>query len=211
MIRTGLMKKLMWIIVPIAFTFIFMVTVNYKEGRPWISLVFVWLAYLTASASCLSNKGSQHAILNYTMTLCALGYFFIELIAAVVFLYIYTDIPQWAFTTQLLLFVVFVLLFGFVYITNHQTNHQIQELKDDINLVNQWEAKAALMHLNNPSDRTKELFDILKATPVKSNSSVAAIDGEISSLIEKGTDTELIIQKIKERNLLLKVNNCDCP
>lgn len=207
MIRTGLMKILMWVIVPIAFTVIFFVTVDYKEGAPWISLVFVWLAYLTASASCLSNIGSQHVILNYTLTLCAVGYFFIELIAAVVFIYIYTDIPQWAFTTQFLLFVAFVLLFGFVYITNHKTSRQIQELKDEMNLVNLWKAKVALMQLNNPSDKTKELLDILKATPVKSNSAVAAIDDEISSLIEDEMNTELIIQKIKERNLLLKVNN----
>ena len=207
MIRTGLMKILMWIIVPIAFTIIFIATVDYKEGGPWISLVFVWLAYLTASASCLSRIGSQHAILNYTLTLCAVGYFFIELIAAVAFLYIYTDIPQWAFAIQLLLFVAFVLLFGFVYITNHQTNRQIQELKDEMNLVNQWKAKVALMLLNNPSDKTKELLDILKATPAKSNSAVAAIDDEISSMIDNEMNAELLIQKIKERNLLIKMNN----
>lgn len=207
MIRTGLMKMLMWVIVPIVFTIIFFVTVDYKEGGPWISLVFVWLAYLTASASCLSNMGRQYAILKYTLALCAVGYFLVELIAAVAFLYIYTDIPQWAFTTQLLLFVVFVMLFGFVYITNHKTSRQIQELKDEKNLVNLWKAKVALMQLNNPSDKTKELLDILKATPVKSNFAVAAIDDEISSLIENEMNTELIIQKIKERNLLLKVNN----
>lgn len=207
MIRTSLMKMLMWAIVPIAFTIIFIVTVDYKEGGAWISLVFVWLAYLTASASCLSKIGSQHAILNYTLTLCAVGYFFIELIAAVAFLYIYTYIPQWAFAIQLLLFVAFVLLFGFVYITNHQTNRQIQELKDEMNLVNQWKAKVALMLLNNPSNKTKELLDILKATPVRSNSAVTAIDDEISSMIDNEMNTELIIQKIKERNLLIKMNN----
>lgn len=207
MIRTSLMKMLMWAIVPIAFTIIFIVTVDYKEGGAWISLVFVWLAYLTASASCLSKIGSQHAILNYTLTLCAVGYFFIELIAAVAFLYIYTDIPQWAFAIQLFLFVAFVLLFGFVYITNHQTNRQIQELKDEMNLVNQWKAKVALMLLNNPSNKTKELLDILKATPVRSNSAVTAIDDEISSMIDNEMNTEIIIQKIKERNLLIKMNN----
>ena len=204
MIRTGLMKILMWAIVPIAFTIIFLVTTDYKESGPWISLVFVWLAYLTASASCLSNIGSQYAILNYTLTLCAVGYFLIELIAAVAFLYIYTNTPQWAFTMQLLLFIIFVLLFGFVYITNHQTNRQIQELKDDINLVNQWKSKVTLMQLNNPSDKTKELLDILKATPVKSNSAVAAIDEEITNLLDDPSSTDVVIKKIKERNIVLK-------
>ena len=107
----------------------------------------------------------------------------------------------------MLLFVAFVLLFGFVYITNHQTNRQIQELKDEMNLVNQWRAKVALMLLNNPSDKTKELLDILKATPAKSNSAVAAIDDEISSMIDNEMNAELLIQKIKERNLLIKMNN----
>ena len=89
MIRTGLMKIVMWSIIPIAFTIIFFVTVDYKQSEPWISLVFVWLAYLTASVSCLSNIGNRHAILNYTLTLCAIGYILIELLAAIAFLYFY--------------------------------------------------------------------------------------------------------------------------
>ena len=80
------------------------------------------------------------------------------------------------------------------------------DLKNDANVVNQWKAKVALMQLNNPSVKTKELLAVLNSTPVKSDSVVEAIDEEISNLIEKGTDTELIIKKIKERNLLLKVN-----
>ena len=201
------MKKLMWVIVPIAYTVIFFVTVDYKESGPWISLVFVWLAYLTASASCLYSLGSKHAVLNYTLYLCAVGYFLTELIASSVFLYIYTDIPQWAFTVQLILFVAFVLLFGFVYITNHKTNRQLQNLKDDMNLVNQWRSKVSLMQLSNPTDKTKELLDILKVTPVKSNSAVAALDEEISSLIDDETNFETVIIRIKERNLLLKAYN----
>ena len=206
MIRTGLVKIVMWSIIPIAFTIIFFVTVDYKQSEPWISLVFVWLAYLIASVSCLSNIGNRHAILNYTLTLCAIGYILMELLAAVAFLYFYTDIPRWAFTIQFLLLVVYILLFGFAYISNYKSNRQMLDLKNDANVVNQWKAKVALMQLNNPSVKTKELLAVLNSTPVKSDSVVEAIDEEISNLIEKGTDTELIIKKIKERNLLLKVN-----
>ena len=198
------MKLLMWAIIPIALTLVFFATVDFKTGGSWVSFVFVWLAYLTVSVSCFSYFRGQYAILNYTLFFSAIGYFFIEIIVAVVFLYFYTDIPQWAFALQLLLYVAFVLLFGFVYITNHKTNHQIQELKDDMNLVNQWKAKAALMHLRNPSDKTKELFDILKVTPVKSNSSVKDIDEEITKMIEKEMNSELIIKRLIERNLLLR-------
>ena len=207
MIQTGLIKTLMWIIVPIAFTIFFFVTVDYKEGSHWISLIFVWLAYLTASASYILSIGNRYAILNYTLALCAIGYIIIEIIAAIAFVYIYTYLPQWAFTVQLLLFVAYILLFGYVYLTNHKTSRQMQELKNDNNLVNQWKAKAALMQLNNPSNKTKELLDLVNTTPVKSNLEVAALDKEISSLIKEPSSIDVVISKIKERNTLLKSLN----
>ena len=89
MIRTGLMKIIMWAIVPIAFTLIFFATVDYDNSEAWISLAFVWIAYLTASATCLSNWGKQLSVLNWTMYYCAVVYFVAELIAAVVFLYVH--------------------------------------------------------------------------------------------------------------------------
>ena len=207
MIRTGLMKIVMWSIIPIAFTIIFFVTVDYKQSEPWISLVFVWLAYLTASVSCLSNIGNRHAILNYTLTLCAIGYILIELLAAIAFLYFYTDIPRWAFTIQFLLLVVYILLFGIIYIFNYKTNRQMQDLKNDANLVNQWKAKVALMQLNNPSVKTKDLLAVLNTTPVKSNSVVRTIDEEITNLIDDPLSADDVIKKIKERTILLKTSN----
>lgn len=121
MIRTGLMKILMWTIVPIAFTLLFFATIDYDNGGTWISFAFVWIAYLTASATCLSNWGKQLSVLNWTMYYCAVVYFVVELVAAVVFLYIYPDYPKWSFAVQLLLQVAFVLVFGFLYISNQKT------------------------------------------------------------------------------------------
>ena len=149
MIRTSLMKILMWAIIPIAFIIIFFVTVDYKQGESWISLVFLMLAYLMVSASCTSMMGRRHAILNYTITICAVVYYLIELIVAILFLYVYKDIPQWAFTIQLLFFVAFVLLFGIVYISNQKTNRQMEDFEREVNIVKQWKSRAAQMHLNN--------------------------------------------------------------
>ena len=207
MIRTGLMKILMWTIVPIAFTLIFFTTIDYDNGGTWISLAFVWIAYLTASATCLSNWGKQLSVLNWTMYYCAVVYFVVELIAAVVFLYVYPDYPKWSFAVQLLLLVAFVLVFGFSYLSNLKTEEQSQEFIENDSRVKQWRAKVALMQMNNPSKDLEELTDLLCITPIISSPKVASIDDEISSLIEKEMNTELIIQKIKERNLLLKMNN----
>ena len=204
MIRTSLMKILMWAIIPIAFIIIFFVTVDYKQGEPWISLVFLMLAYLMVSASCASMMGRRHAILNYTITICAVVYYLIELIVAILFLYVYKDIPQWAFTIQLLFFVAFVLLFGIVYISNQKTNRQMEDFEREVNIVKQWKSRAAQMHLNNPSCKTKELLDVINATPVNSNSALMNIDEEITNLISDPSSIDAVIKKIKERNLLLK-------
>ena len=80
MIRTGLMKLIMWTIVPIAFTLIFFATVDYDNGGAWISLAFVWMAYLIASVTSLFNWGRQLSVLNWSMYYCAVVYFMVELL-----------------------------------------------------------------------------------------------------------------------------------
>ena len=208
MIRAGLMKIIMWAIVPIAFTLIFFATVDYDDGGTWISLAFVWIAYLTAFATCLSNWGKQLSVLNWTMYYCAVVYFVVELVAAVVFLYVYPDYPKWSFAVQLLLLVAFVLVFGFSYISNQKTEEQTQEIIENDLKVKQWRAKVALMQMNNPSKDLEELSDLLSITPVMSSPEVASIDDEISSMIESGIPNIIqIINKIKERNILLKLKS----
>ena len=205
MIRTGLMKILMWTIVPIAFTLLFFATIDYDNGGTWISFAFVWIAYLTASATCLSNWGKQLSVLNWTMYYCAVVYFVVELVAAVVFLYIYPDYPKWSFAVQLLLLVAFVLVFGFLYISNQKTEEQTQEFIENDSRVKQWRAKVALMQSRNPSNELKELSDLISITPIISTPEVASIDDEISSMIESGIPNIIqIINKLKERNLMLK-------
>lgn len=208
MIRAGLMKIIMWAIVPIAFTLIFFATVDYDDGGTWISLASVWIAYLTASATCMSNWGKQLSVLNWTMYYCAVIYFVVELVAAVVFLYVYPDYPKWSFAVQLLLLVAFVLVFGFSYISNQKTEEQMHEFIENNSRVKQWRAKVALMQMNNPSKNLKELIDLLSITPVMSSPEVASIDDEISAMIESGTpNVTQIFNKINERNSILKANN----
>ena len=205
MIRTGLMKIIMWAIVPIAFTCIFFATVDYDNGGAWISLAFVWFAYLTASATCLSNWGKQLSVLNWTMYYCAVVYFVVELVAAVVFLYVYPDYPKWSFAVQLLLLVVFFLVFGFSYISNQKTEEQTLEFIENDSKVKQWRTKVALMQISKPSKELDELSDLLSITPIISLPKVASIDDEISAMIESGIpNIAQIINKIKERNILLK-------
>lgn len=207
MIRTGLMKILMWAIVPIAFTLIFFATVDYDNDGAWIDLAFVWIAYITASSTCLSNWGKQLSVLNWTMYYCAVVYFVVELVVAILFLYVYPECPKWSFAVQLLLLVVFVLVFGFSYISNQKTEEQMQEFIENDSRVKQWRAKVALMQSKNPSNELKELSDLLSITPIICSPEVTFIDDEISSMIESDTpDVTQIVNKIKERTIILKTN-----
>lgn len=205
MIRTGIMKILMWAIVPIALTLVFLATVDYEKSGMWVSLVFIWLAYFTVSYTCLYKWGKQLSILNWSLYLCAMGYFLAELVAAVLFLYVLSDYPQWSFSVQLLLFVTYVLLFGVTYIANHKTDHQMREFRVNDSRVKQWRKKVALMQSVTPSNEIKELSDLLSITPIMSTPEVSSIDDEISMMIESDLkDIDLIINKIKERNIILK-------
>jgi len=142
------------------------------------------------------------------MYYCAAVYFVVELVAAVVFLYVYPGYPKWSFAVQLLLLVVFVLVFGFSYISNQKTEEQMHEFIENNSRVKQWRAKVALMQMNNPSKNLKELIDLLSITPVMSSPEVASIDDEISAMIESGTpNVTQIFNKINERNSILKANN----
>lgn len=208
MIRTEIMKILMWAIPPIALTLVFFATVDYEKGGLWISLVFMWIAYLTASAACLPKWSKPLSVLNWSLYHCAVVYFVAEIIAAILFLFVYSDFPQWSFTVQLLLLVAFVLVFGFSYISNQKTEEQMLEFHVHDSRVKQWRTKVALMQSENPSLELKELSDLLSITPIMNTAEVAAIDDEISTLIELGiSDTTKIIKKIKERNIKLKSNS----
>lgn len=205
MIRTGLMKLIMWTIVPIAFTLIFFATVDYDNGGAWISLAFVWMAYLIASVTSLFNWGRQLSVLNWSMYYCAVVYFMVELVVAVLFLYVYPEYSKWSFTIQLLLLVVFILVFGFSYISNKKTEEQMQEFFENDSRVKQWRAKVALMQSKNPSSELQELSNLLSVTPIISSSEVASIDAEISAMLESNIPNICqIIKKLKERNLLLR-------
>jgi len=202
------MKIIMWTIVTIAFTLIFFATVDYDNGGAWISLAFIWIAYFTVSATCLFNWGKQLSVLNWTMFYCAIVYFVVEIVAAVVFLYIYSDYPKWSFAVQLLLPVAFTLVFGFSYISNQKTKKQIQEFNQNDSRVKQWRAKVALLLSNTPSNELKELSDLLSITPIMSTPEVSSLDEEISEMIDSGSsNTALIIKKIKERNVEIKTNS----
>lgn len=201
-------KLIMWAIIPAAFTLIFFFTVDNDRSGLWISLVFMWIAYLTASAACLPKWGKPLSVLNWSLYHCAVVYFITEIIAAILFLYVYLDYPQWSFTVQLLLLVAFVLVFGFSYISSLKTEEQMQEFHVHDSRVKQWRTMVALMQSDNPSLELKELSDLLSITPIMSTAEVAAIDEDISTLIDSGiSDTTQIIKKIKERNIILKSNS----
>lgn len=129
MMKKELVKIWMWAIIPVALTLIFLVTVSAMDRNTWINVSFVWVAYLTASASCLSRWGKGLAILEWASYLCAVSYLGAELLVAVAFLYFYTDVPQWAFSVQLLLYVVYVLLCGLMYLFNRTTEEQMNDFK----------------------------------------------------------------------------------
>lgn len=205
MIRTSMIKILMWAIIPVALSLIFFATVDYEGNGMWISLVFVWLAYLTVFFTCLSKWGKLLSVLNWTLYLCAVGYFVAELVVAIYFLYINVDYPQWSFVVQLLLLVAYVIVFSLTYIANHKTSRQMQEFQVNESRVKQWRAKIALMQSNNPSKELKELLDLVSITPIMSIPAVSTLDDEISTMIENQIqDVTVIINKIKERNILLK-------
>lgn len=203
--QNSLLKILMWAIIPISLTLIFFTTVNHGKSGMWISLVFIWISYFTVSVTCISKWGKELSILNWTLYLCAIKYFLAELVVAVLFLYVYSDYPQWSFAIQLLLFVFYVLLFGMMYIANQKTDQQIQEFHINDSKVKNWRVKVASMLSNNPSKELKELSDLLNVTPAVSTPEVSSIDDEITTMINSGmSNTAIIINKIKERNIILK-------
>lgn len=165
MIRVGLMKIIMWAIVPVALTLILLVTVDFDKPNAWINLTFIWLAYILASVTCTQKVKEQLAVLNWTIYACAIGYFLTEAFLAILFLYVYTDVPEWAFSIQLLLLVVYILLFGFVFIAHKKTEKQIAQFHRDVNKVKQWKSKAELVRLSSPSEELSQLLDMLSRKP----------------------------------------------
>ena len=207
MIRTWLLKIIMWAIVPISLTFIFFfVTNDSNRSEAWVNLLFVWLAFFSASGACISSV-KKLAVLDWTVYISAVGYFVIEMLLAFVFLCIYTDVPQWAFATQMLLFIAFVLLYCLLFISNQKTKEQIESQQSEINIIKQWKMKVNLAKEHNPSEELLQLLALLNVSPSKSIDEVKKIEAEISLLMENlPNELDKIVKKIKERNIILKTN-----
>lgn len=201
-------KVLAWgmaILIPVTIAIVFLITTDYSRPNTWINVFFFVIAFALAVIVCLAPIKKDLAVLNWTVYVISAFFIMLELFVSVVFLYVISDYPHWAFAVHLLLVVGFVVLNGLLYLYNNYTTSQMSLLQQDVNKVKQWKLKVELLQSANPTTEQKQLIELLNVSPVTSNDNVVELENEISLLVENlPNNIDLVHKKIVERNIMLK-------
>jgi hypothetical protein len=188
----------------------------------WLSYTFIHVAYVVLMLVSFFNwQGGNNPILHYPLISIALVYFIVEFIVGVVLILIAPE----NFIPTLLIQLILLLIFTFVFIANLITNKATSEAESKHELEIDFKRQAAIQvklildKVNQPETKrvVEKAFDALNSSPVKSNSSVSALETQIidqihslAYTVETGDHNKLqnqaqeLISLVSQRNAQLK-------
>lgn len=201
----------------------FIITGTDNTISTWISYGFIHLSYLCVLATPLfCRKNDGESVLTMTLYTETFRYFLLELLVGVILLPINFDNYIWSLIIQALGFAWFVVRFCIHLMANEST---IQSRKADTynsQFIKNAAAKLSRLLDNTLGETRKKVsrcYDYVSCSPIASHPEAAGIEmallADIESLcvaVEENDDTlitkrtQSIIQKIDERNRLIKLN-----
>ena len=96
-----------------------------NNSSTWISYGFIHVAYLFVLITPLFNKENKgKAVLSMTLYTISLFYFFIELLAGIVFICLEPEDTKWTWVVHLVILALFLLVFLSSYLANTATTNK---------------------------------------------------------------------------------------
>ena len=193
-------------LIPAIFSSIVLITIPNPNDYIWMNLGFIWFFYLLSSLLLYINYSSKrHAVLNWTMDMCIVIGFIVEILVSLTLIYVRIIGIQWAISIHLVLLLCFLIITVITIYSNQKTKKDISRQDNNNNLVNDWKLKVDILQKSISAPELKQLSDLLSASPINSSSAVDEIEEEISSKIKELPDSCMeIMHLIRRRNLILK-------
>lgn len=220
--KSTVVKIIIALVFLIIFNVIFFVgdIVNHSPAN-WCAYGFVTASYVFLLLTPLFAKGISSAILEGSLWLRSLAYFFLQLIIGIIIMCIDPEKITWPLIIQSAILGVFIVMQAMSVLANDATEESIQVQKDESFerqiLIDDLQLKArqvtdptlkmrlnrCLDALNNsPIQTLPEAFDADNALRGAVNNLCMAIDGSDEQQIKSSSDK--VIYAIQERNIVLK-------
>jgi hypothetical protein len=191
----------------------------------WISYGFVHFAYFMLLATpYLVRTGKSAAVFGFSLYAISTTYFFIELIAGIIFILVSPESYKAAFLVQFFISGGYAVCFISNMMANEYTAEAEEKRQYEITYVKNATAEMASL-LSGISDRetkkkVEKVYDAINASPVKSHPNVSSLESQIlvaitelrNSIGETKSKTvqnqaDALLTMVNERNRQLKLVN----
>lgn len=223
-------KTLLWVLLQLVFLIVFNIVFFVTSGTihpasVWVSYGFIHFAYIMLMITPLLVRNTTNtAVFAYPLNAISTAYFILAFLVGVGFIIAHPESYIAALVTQIILLGIYAVLLLSHMIANEETADSIERHEMDLEYV-----KDASSHLKRIGDsiddkqfykKVERLYDLLHASPVKTNASVRDFELSVLGLIDElemyianndYSNAELTINKIErnanERNRRLKYDN----
>lgn len=222
-------KNVLWMILYLVFLIIFNIAFYMLGGTEhpmpvWISYIFIHVAYLLLVVTpFLVRKGSQQALFGRVLTSISAGYFMVEFVVGLIFILFVKNSVKITLLVQLLIMAVYVIFLVVNMLANEYTADSVERHEAELKYVKESAASIqsilAMVKDKSTVKQIEKAYDIVSASPAKSNRNVADIEyqvmseiGRLRSLVSAGNNdsakecAEKICSLANERNRRLKIS-----
>lgn len=214
--KTNLLSVMMNLIFLIIFNAMFFILGGTDHPMSvWISYGFVHFAYfMLLTTPYLVRTGKSAAVFGFSLYSISTTYFFIELIAGVIFILVSPESYKAAFLVQLCISGVYAICFISNMMANEYTTEAEEKRQYEIKYVKNATAEMTSL-LSGISDRetkkkVEKVYDAINSSPVKSHPNVSSLESQILVAIKELRnsigETENIAVKNHADALLTMVN-----
>lgn len=220
-------KNILWIVLDLVFLIVFNIVFfvaggTVHETSVWISYGFIHFAYLMLLVTpFLVKKGSSAAVFGFSLYSISSAYFFVVFIVGLIFIFLHQESYKAGLITHVILAGIYAIMLLSNMIANESTAESIERHEIEVRYVKDCSAKLkGIMEQTADKQLKKQieiLYDIVHASPVKSNNDVRDIELTVINLISALSDNvqnndfnackstiQRIQQNAEERNRRLK-------
>ena len=219
-------KMILWIILGLIFLLVFN-TIFFSLGGTehpvsvWISYVFIHLSYLLLFATpILTRKSSRSDIFGISIASISSVYFFAAFVLGIVFIILQQESYKVTLVAQVILTGAYAIILTLILLANEYTASSLEQQEANLQYVKEGSARLKRLEKRATDKAVKkklgQAYDLIHASPAKSDESVQHMEAEIFSFIalleselEAGDQSMAALDRIIElagaRNHQLKI------
>ena len=223
-------KNVLWILLDIVFlavfnTVFFVVGGTDHPASVWISYGFIHFSYLMILVTpFLIRKSSSQAVFGFSLYSVSAVYFFVEVIAGLVFIFISSESYKASLVVQVIISGIYAVMLISNLIANEYTADSVEQHEDEVAYIKNAASRVKILTGKaNDKKANKEIeraYDLLHSSPSRSAATVKLLEEEIKNKVTDLEDAVAanetaaiitiageIVAKTEERNRKLKMAN----